>query len=92
MDIGLLDYLVFKTSPTFMSSLRAAPGVCASAIRSIEDARAFDVDDWNEAGAYLCPGYATRPDCESARSALVEALEQTCMKAPTGAGERTEDD
>lgn len=75
MDIGLLDYLALKASPTFISSLRHAPELCAGAVRRI-DPLAFDVGEWNEAGSYLCPGFAARPDCESARSALIEALDR----------------
>lgn len=84
MEIGLLDYLVLRTSPTFVSSLRVAPGLCASAIRRIDDAEAFGIDEWNEAGAYLCPGYVARGDCESARRALAEALDRNRIESADG--------
>lgn len=84
MDIGLLDYLVLKASPTFASDLRRTPELCASALRRIDDPQAFGIDEWNEAGAYLCPGYEQRADCESARRALTEALQAVAARRAGG--------
>lgn len=49
-----------------------------------ERARADPGRGPGEAGAYLCPGYVARGDCESARSALAEALDRNRIEGADG--------
>lgn len=88
MEIGLLDYLVLETSPTFVSNLREEPTLCAGALWRLADPRQFDLEEWNEAGEYLCPGYKRQPDCESARLALAEALGGLAAREPEAPARR----
>ena len=75
MEVGLLDYLTLKASPTLLSDLPLRPGLCLHAVLFTE-AGLFDVGEWNRAGAYLSAGYVPQEDPAAAKAALIEALAQ----------------
>lgn len=74
-EVGLLDYLVLKSSPARVSDLPGRPELSLHAVLRTESGL-FGTAEWNRAGAYLCPAYMPQADAKAAKSALVEALSE----------------
>ena len=75
MSIDLLEYVTLTSGEAHISDLPYHKGSVRRVLERMGDVTLFSIEEWNEAGSYLCPSeYKKQVSPHAARRELLRAL------------------